>query len=153
VDAGSARRPAAWTRPLRRLFRPFLTSGEKARLAAEIAAQERLTTGAITVLVLARAGRHDIVHLAEHLFVARGLDRTPNRNGVLIVVTHLDHRFAIWGDAGIAAATDATRWNAATRALLAAFAERRYADGIVACVGEIGAVLARAFPAARTASV
>ena len=145
MDAGSVRRPSAWTRPLRRLVRPFLTREEQARITAAIAAQEQLTTGAITVHVVARA-HGDAIQRAQHEFARLGLDRTPDRNGVLILVAHLDHQFAIWGDEGIVAVTDATRWDAAMRVLLTRFKLRRYADGIVACVDEVGALLARQFP-------
>ena len=93
-------------------------------------------------------GRGDVVERAHREFVRLELDRAPGRNGVLILIAHLDHEFAIWGDEGIARVTDATRWEPAMRVLLTRFAQRRYADGIAACVDEVGALLARHFPRA-----
>ena len=148
MAAGREGHPPSWSRGLRRFFRPFLSRTDKARILAAIDQQEARTTGRISVHVIARAGRHDILALARHLFVTLGLDRTAGRNGVLILVSHLDHQFAIWGDQGLQARIDDNGWRRAGQVLSAHFAERRYANGIEACVREVGETLAREFPGA-----
>ncbi|HEY6895957.1 MAG TPA: TPM domain-containing protein [Rhodocyclaceae bacterium] len=138
----------AWPRFLRRLWRPFLNKAEKAHIVAAIAEQERHTTGEIHVHVVAWAGRGDILALAQRKFAALGLQQCAERNGVLILVSHMDHRFAIWGDEGVHAKAGQTLWAQAEKVLLAEFAQRRYAAGIESAVREIGGALARLFPKA-----
>jgi len=145
VEAG--RHPPAWTRPWRRLFWPFLTRKDKDRIAAAIAEMESLTTGEIHVHVTGPAGK-DILEAAREKFLELGLDGTAGRNGVLILISDLDHRFAIWGDEGIHAKAGPPLWERAREALLLHFAERRHAEGIEACVREVGRELALHFPRA-----
>jgi uncharacterized membrane protein len=143
VAAG--RKPSVWTRPWRRVFRPFLNPDEKARIAKAIADMERGTTGEIHVHVIGRTRGHDPLELARHLFHKLGLHQTDGRNGVLILVSHLDHRFAIWGDEGVHAKAGQPLWERAKKVLLEEFSRRRYAAGIEACVREVGRELASQF--------
>ena len=137
--------PPAWSRYFRRLIRPFLTREEKDRIAAAIRDAERRTTGEIHVHVVERS-KGDILDLARRKFAELGLDKTEGRNGVLILVAHLDHRFAIWGDSAVHAKAGDELWSRARGALLERFAARRYAEGLAACVEEVGRALALHFP-------
>jgi len=136
---------SAWTRHLRRFFSGFLSAEDKKRIAGVIAEQERKTTGAITVHLVGKAGP-DIMAAARKLFVELGLDKTEQRNGVLLLISHLDHRFAIWGDEGIHDQAGQHLWDRAAKILLARFKDRKYAEGVESCVREIGAELARRCP-------
>lgn len=137
--------PAAWWRPLRRLFRPFLNQSEKRRIAGLIAEMESGTSAEIHVHVIARA-KEDMLALAPKIFRRLGLEKTDQRNGVLILISHLDHRFCIWGDEGIHAKAGSPFWERAKRTLTEHFASRRYSEGIEACVREVGGELAVHFP-------
>lgn len=151
MAAGS--HPPAWTRLLRRLWRPFLTASEKRRVSDAVAEAERRTTGVIRVHVIGRSGREDLLALARETFHELGLEKTPGRNAVLILISHLDHRFAIYGDQAIHDRAGSHLWDRAARTLREHFEQRRYAVGVEACVAEVGAELARQFPrAAATGS-
>lgn len=136
---------AAWTRAIRRFFRPFLDEPEKKRVAALIAECERKTTGEIHVHLVGKA-RGEIMDAARTAFAELGLDKTDERNGVLILISHLDHRFAIWGDEGIHAEAGQHLWDKAAAVLRKHLKDRRYAEGVAACVREVGAALAKHFP-------
>jgi uncharacterized membrane protein len=123
-----------------------LTREEKARIADAITEMESRTTGEIHVHVTAGPGKGDILKLAELKFLELGLDKTDERNGVLILVSHLEHRFAIWGDKAIHARAGQPLWERARQVLLDDFARRRYAQGIEACVREVGRELQILFP-------
>lgn len=138
--------PAAWSRFFRRLLRPFLGPADKRRVAEAIAAAELRTTGEIHVHIIDRMGKDAPLERARALFKELGLDRTDGRNGVLILIAHLDHSFAIWGDEAVHAKAGEVLWTRAAEALRSALAERRYADGVVACVEEVGRELALHFP-------
>ncbi|MBI3554550.1 MAG: TPM domain-containing protein [Elusimicrobia bacterium] len=128
------------------MFRHFLTDDERKRIAAEIALLEAKTAGEIHVHVIGRAGKGDALELAKRTFFKLGLEKTDGRNGVLILISHLDHRFAIYGDEGIHARAGQKLWDKAAKTLTEHFAARRYPEGIEACVREVGQELARHFP-------
>jgi len=136
-----------WSRPWRRFRRPFLTGKQKMHLLDEIEEQESRTTGQITLTVIARAGTPDLLAVARQKFVEEGLDATPGRNGVLILVADLDHRFAIWGDTAFYARAEKAFWLRCRQMLTVHFAARRYWEGLSDGVREIGKELARHFPA------
>jgi uncharacterized membrane protein len=138
--------PPAWTRLLRRVFRPFLTGSEKERISKAIAKAESTTSGEIHVHILARSSHKDMVALARGTFHDLGLQKTDGRNGVLILISHLDHRFAIYGDEGIHDKAGQHLWDRAAKTLKDHFAARRYPEGIEACIAEVGVELARHFP-------
>jgi len=45
--------------------------------------------------------REDPLHLARRFFAKLEMHKTDGRNGVLILISHMDHRYAIWGDESI----------------------------------------------------
>lgn len=74
--------------------------------------------------------------------------RTSGRTGVLIYVSLAEHRAEIVADAAIAAQVSGEVWGEAMAALLAGLRSGQAADGLVAAVSQVGAVLARHFPRA-----
>ena len=80
------------------------------------------------------------------LFKAAAERRTVGRTGVLIYLSMGEHRAEIVGDEAIVKVTTAETWGEAMAALLAEVKAGRLADGIVAAIGEVGAVLAQHFP-------
>ena len=130
----------------RRIWRPFLSRADKARIVAAIAEQEARTTGEIHVHVLARTGERDILTFAQRKFTELGVDKTAERNGVLILISRWERRYAIWGDEGLHQKVGDVLWARARDVMDSHFAKRQFAEGIEACVREIGAELARHFP-------
>jgi putative membrane protein len=82
------------------------------------------------------------------LFKAAAEHRTEGRTGVLIYLSMGEHRAEIVGDEAITAVTSPDTWGEAMAALIAEVKADKPADGIVAAVGLIGAVLATHFPRA-----
>ena len=74
--------------------------------------------------------------------------RTHGRTGILIYLSMREHRAEIVADEGIAAKVSPEVWGEAMAAMLAEIREGRIADGIVAAVARVGAVLAEHFPLA-----
>jgi uncharacterized membrane protein len=147
VASGSSGQPR-WRRMAEWIGRPFLTRQEKARITAVVAEEERLTTARIHVYVKAHTAGTDFLAYARRRFVMLGLDRTPERNDVLILISHLDRRFAIWGGEELHARTGKDLWELARNVLAVHLAEGRNAEGIEACVRTVGQELARHFPRA-----
>ncbi|MGX7952132.1 TPM domain-containing protein [Tsuneonella sp. HG249] len=72
--------------------------------------------------------------------------RTHGRTGVLIYLSMQEHRAEIVADAAIAEKVSAAVWGAAMADMLGHIREGRIADGLVAGVADVGAVLATHFP-------
>jgi putative membrane protein len=75
--------------------------------------------------------------------------RTHGRTGVLIYLSMREHRAEILADESIASKVSPDVWGDAMVALLAGAKEGRLADGMIAAVERVGAVLAEHFPAGR----
>lgn len=137
--------PSAWTRLFRRLFHGFLSRDEKKRIAALIDQIEQRTSGEIHVHIVGTAPG-DILEAAKKTFLKLKLDKTDQRNCVLLLISHLDHRFAIWADEGINAKAGQALWDDEAAKLKENFSQHRYAQGIEQCVREIGEELVKLFP-------
>ena len=142
--------PPGWSRPLRRLVKPFLTHEEKKRILEAIREAESRTTGQIAVHIAPHLGRGHGLEAARAKHQELGLHKHRHRNAVLILIAHLDHRFSVWGDAALHEKAGQELWDKAAQVLGEHFAQRRYADGIVACVHEIGRRLGELFPRAAS---
>jgi uncharacterized membrane protein YgcG len=128
------------------VWNPFLKRGEREKISAVIGEAERLTTGEIHVHILNWAPDGDLLHEARRVFHGLGMHQTKHRNAVLILVSHSDRRFAIWGDEGMHSKAGQPLWDSAKETLAKHFKERKYAAGIEACVREVGRELAKHFP-------
>jgi putative membrane protein len=83
---------------------------------------------------------------AAREFVGRGLTRTRGRTGVLIYVAEAERYAEVIADTGIADRVDEGVWRAGIEDLVTALREGRGAEGLVAAVGRVGAILAEHAP-------
>jgi putative membrane protein len=75
--------------------------------------------------------------------------RTHGRTGILIYVSLSEHRAEIVADEAIAGKVSPEVWGEAMAAMLTEIRAGRLADGLVAAVDRVGAVLAQHFPRAE----
>ncbi|MGQ0720717.1 MAG: TPM domain-containing protein [Candidatus Eiseniibacteriota bacterium] len=123
----------------------FFDEDERRRIREAIAAAEARTSGEIRVH-LARSSGGTPMDTARRAFEAIGMTTTSARNGVLIWLSVDDHAFAILGDRGIDEVVPDGFWNDVRARMSAAFAEGRFADGVVLAVEAAGEKLAAFFP-------
>jgi uncharacterized membrane protein len=128
--------------PLDQLIPP----AEQTRIVDAIKAAELRTSGEIKVHIEARCPGGDAMKRAVELFARLGLERTRERNGVLIYVAARDRMFALRGDQGIHEEVGSQFWSEAAARMTDAFKAGRFADGVVGAVEAIGARLAQRFP-------
>jgi len=134
-------------------------SGVAAAVAASLAAVVALQAlvfllvalamapAAIRLKVTPRALKHDRVQRAAiDQFLARGLQRTKARTGVLIFVALAERQVEVVADEGIYSRVDPSLWDDAVGALIDAAREGRLADGLVEAVALVGGVLNTHFP-------
>lgn len=128
-----------------------------ANLAPARAAMVQLAVAALVLAVTATsAWRHKLVphrvrrararEAAEREFVARGMAETRGRTGVLIYVAEAERHAEVIGDVAIAGRVADAEWRAVVDDLVAGFGQGRAADGLVAGIGRVGAILARHVP-------
>jgi len=83
---------------------------------------------------------------AVTVFKAAAERRTTGRTGILIYLSLAERRAEIVADEAILAVTDEHTWGEAMTALISEVREGRPAEGIVAAIERVGAVLAEHFP-------
>ena len=123
----------------------FIRGLDEVRVVAAIERAERLTTGEIRVCVVRRAVKEPIA-AAREAAVRLGMDRTADRNGVLILIAPLSRSYAVVGDAGIHGRCGEAFWAEIGAELGRAFANGQANEGIEAAIVRIGEALARHFP-------
>ena len=131
---------------LRAFPRPALAQIEQA-----IKASERAHRGEIRFAI---EGALHLAHLrvstrerARQVFAELGVWDTEENSGVLIYVQLVDRRIEIIADRGIAQRVAQGEWDAICRAVQAAFKAARYAEGALAAIQAVTAILAHHFPA------
>ena len=87
---------------------------------------------------------------AVTIFKAAAERRTIGRTGVLIYLSMAEHRAEIVADEAITSKTSPETWGEAMAALLEDVRAGRPADGMIAAIAEVGAVLAEHFPRSDT---
>ena len=80
------------------------------------------------------------------VFKAAAERRTVGRTGILIYLSMAEHRAEIVADEAILKVTDDVTWGEAMAALIVEVKQGRVADGMVAAIERVGAVLAEHFP-------
>jgi uncharacterized membrane protein len=75
-----------------------------------------------------------------------GMDRTAERNGVLLFVVPSRRTFVVLGDEGIHAKVGQEFWDSVAAAMSARFKEGDFTGGLVLGITEVGRQLAEHFP-------
>ncbi len=118
---------------------------EKERIVEAIRQAEKLTSGEIRVCLEKRA-HGEILEAAKKTFKQLGMMRTKKRNGVLILVSLSDHRFAIVGDTGIHAKAGRDFWHSVAAQMETYFKRNELVSGLENGILVIGEVLKAHFP-------
>lgn len=121
------------------------TSEDQELIATAIAEAEKATSGEIRIAI----DKHchgSAFEKATQYFTDLGMDKTAQRNGVLIYLSYSDQKFAIIGDRGIDKVVPDDFWETTQVAMKAHFLSGKVAEGIVAGVALAGEKLALFFP-------
>jgi len=118
---------------------------EQELIANAIADAEKATSGEIRIAI-DKTCHGNAFDRATQYFADLGMDKTAQRNGVLIYLAHEDHKFAIIGDRGIDNVVPEDFWEMTQVAMKAHFLSGNLAEGIIAGVALAGEKLALFFP-------
>lgn len=125
--------------------RDFLTREQQEMLISAVKEAEKNTSGEIRVH-LDDICREDPMKRAEKVFRYLGMDRTAQRNGVLIYLACESKVFAIIGDKGINEAVPKGFWNDIKDMMTDCFRRGEFAEGLQNAVLQVGKKLKSYFP-------
>lgn len=123
----------------------FFSKDEEKRIVQTIREAEKLTSGEIRVH-LDRNYEGSILGAAYRTFLALGMERTKERNGVLIFIVPDRHEFAIYGDRGINEKVPPNFWEEVRNVMQSNFRNAMFAEGICQGVKLAGEKLREHFP-------
>ncbi len=123
----------------------FLSSLDHTRIERAITAAELRTSGELRVVVHPEK-TDDPLAVAAKEFSRLGMERTRDRNAVLLLVAPSSQTFAVFGDTGIHAKCGPQFWQELADTLTTDFKRHAFTDGIVAALTKAGDLLAVHFP-------
>ena len=123
----------------------LFTTEEQEHIASAIADAEKATSGEIRIAVEKHCHGSAFERATEY-FTKLDMDKTAQRNGVLIYLASADHKFAIIGDKGINNVVPEDFWETTQVAMKAHFTSGNLAEGIIAGIALAAEKLALYFP-------
>jgi uncharacterized membrane protein len=124
----------------------FFTAEEQQLIIGAIQNAERMTSGEVRVFVESKCSYTDAIDRAAELFFQLEMQKTDDRNAVLLYVAMKDRQLAVFGDEGIHEKVGNEYWNNAVQKMISNFNRENYAAGISEVVKDIGAALTKNFP-------
>jgi uncharacterized membrane protein len=123
----------------------FLKQLHHDEIVAAIREAEGKTSGEVRVFI-SRKPVTNPVEAAQAHFVQMRMEKTRDRNGVLIFVAPRARQFAVVGDAGVHERCGESFWKELAAEMSGHFAKSEFTAGIVHGVKRAGELLARHFP-------
>jgi uncharacterized membrane protein len=125
--------------------RQFLKKLRHDEILAAIRSAEKKTSGEIRVFI-SRKPANDPVAAAQAHFLEMGMEKTRDRNAVLIFVAPRAHKFAVIGDTAVHARCGEDFWTQLAHEMSGYFRDSNFTTGIVHGVKKAGELLAKHFP-------
>jgi uncharacterized membrane protein len=127
----------------------FLNQLDHQQIVAAIAASEAKTSGEIRVFVRRGELADDPLIVAQQEFSKLGMERTAERNGILILVAPRAQKFAVVGDEGVHVKCGAEFWEKLVAIMGEHFKRAAFTDALVEAIESAGTLLAAHFPRRR----
>ncbi len=124
---------------------PVFNDEEQQQIRKAIEAAEKNTSGEIRVCIEKNCS-DEVLDRAAKYFYQLDMEKTKQRNGVLVYLATVDRKFAIIGDAGINAVVPADFWDETKHAMLEQFKQGNMVEGILTGLNRAGLQLQKYFP-------
>ncbi|MBX2905898.1 MAG: TPM domain-containing protein [Taibaiella sp.] len=125
----------------------FLDKGQQQQVVAAISEAEAMTSGEIRVFMEPHCAYVDTMERAREVFASLQMEKTVERNAVLVYIAFRDREFALFGDSAIYEKAGGPEfWKKAAAGLSGRMREGQYVEGLRNCIGELGKALAAHFP-------
>jgi uncharacterized membrane protein len=125
--------------------RNFFTKEQQEEIRLAIMHAELDTSGEIRVHI-ENTCTGDALDRALAIFNKLEMDKTENRNGVLIYLAVKNRKFAIIGDKAIHEFVTESYWDVTKNMMLNHFRENQFTEGLVKAITETGKKLKKHFP-------
>lgn len=126
--------------------RQFFSAEDNKQIVDCIRIAEKETSGEIRVFVESKNAFVDVLDRAKEIFFDLKMDKTDDRNAVLLYVALDDKEVALFADEGIYKRVGVDYWDAAVKNMLQYFTTNNISNGIEKCVLKIGETLKKEFP-------
>ena len=123
----------------------FIQQIDHPAIEGAIVQAEALTSGEIRVVVLHDPAPEPVA-AAQAAFLRLGMEKTRERNGVLLFVAPASRTFAVIGDEAVHAKCGQAFWDELAAAMTGAFQRGEFTAGLLAGIDRAGALLAEHFP-------
>jgi uncharacterized membrane protein len=124
----------------------FLRQLEHDRIVSAIKEAEAKTSGQIRVYLQRGQLEEEALARAQKKFLELGMQKTKERNGVLIFVAPRAQKFAVIGDEGVHQKCGEEFWQNLVKKMRAHFLRENFTDALVEAIESTGQLLARYFP-------
>lgn len=124
----------------------LLPEEENHLIVKAIRQAEKRTSGEVRVFVESRCRYMDAIDRAAELFFSLKMEKTEDRNAVLVYVAMKDKQLAVFADEGIYKRTGQDYWQKVVNEMISTFNKDNYGRGIAECVIQIGDALTTHFP-------
>ncbi len=124
----------------------FVQQLEHDRINRAIKDAEARTSGQIRVFLQRGVFEEDALKRAEQKFIQLGMQKTKERNGVLIFVAPRAQKFAVVGDEGVHQKCGDEFWQQLIEKMRAHFLREDFTEALVEAITAAGDLLARYFP-------
>ena len=124
----------------------FFTAEEQQQLVAAIQKAEQRTSGEVRVFIENKCRFVNPIDRAAELFFLLKMEKTEDRNAVLVYIAMKDRQFAVFADEGIYKALGKEYWNREAEAMLQSFSSEKYGHGLVKVINDVGEALHFHFP-------
>ena len=127
------------------MSKQILTEEQKQQVVAAIKEAEKNTSGEIRVHIDKKC-KADVLDRAAFIFDLLNMQKTAERNGVLIYLATEDRQLAILGDAGINQKVPLNFWDNIKDLMVENFKQGKFADGLSEGIKMSGEQLKKHFP-------
>lgn len=124
----------------------FLSKLEHDRIVQVIRDAESKTSGEIRVYVQRGKLNADPLIVAQKKFQRLGMNKTRERNGVLIFVAPRAHKFAVVGDKAIHEKCGEQFWKHVVDRMRIHFQNEKFSHALTEAINEVGKMLTAHFP-------
>ena len=124
----------------------FFSPEEQKAIVDAIRDAEKQTSGEIRIYVESKNPLVSPLDRAGEIFFKLQMEKTEERNAVLLYFAMKHHEMAVFADEGIYRRLGKSFWDNMVQEMLAEFSREHICQGIVTCVGHIGEQLRKEFP-------
>ena len=126
--------------------RQFFTTEQQHQMVQAVQQAEKNTSGEVRIFVESKCEYMDAVDRARDIFFSLKMEKTKDRNAVLLYMAIDDRQLALFADEGIYQRLGQEYWDNEAKKMINAFTKDDYTGGVCLVVEEIGQALKKEFP-------